>query len=99
MNIDVNKADGTLIIKIEGRVDTVTAPQFEACATENIPGNEKIVVDCEKLDYISSAGLRVFLRAQKMVNAEGSEMALKNVNETVRQIFEVTGFDTILTFE
>lgn len=87
-----------LTIMVEGRLDTMTAPALEKEIKENITGVEKLVLDLKALDYISSAGLRVILSAQKLMNKQG-EMIVKNVNETVSEIFEITGFCDVLTIE
>ena len=87
-----------LTIIVEGRLDTMTAPTLEEEIKENITGVEKLVLDLKALDYISSAGLRVILSAQKLMNKQG-EMIVKNVNETVSEIFEITGFCDVLTIE
>ena len=87
-----------LNITITGRLDTTTAPQLEAELKKSLPGIEKLVLDFADLEYLSSAGLRVLLQAQKTMNKQG-EMIIKNVNETIHEIFEVTGFIDILTIE
>ena len=87
-----------LIITVTGRLDTVTAPELEKEIKENVAGIEKLVLDFTSLDYISSAGLRVILAAQKIMNKQG-EMIVKNVNETVAEIFDITGFSDVLTIE
>lgn len=81
-----------------GRLDTTTAPQLEAELKQSISGVEKLVLDFAELEYLSSAGLRVILSAQKVMNKQGS-MIVKNVNETISEIFEVTGFVDIITIE
>ena len=87
-----------LTIALEGRVDTTTAPQLESELNETIDKLTKLVIDMEKLSYISSAGLRVLLKAQKIMNKQGS-MLIKNVNQEIKDIFEVTGFNEILNIE
>ena len=87
-----------LTVVLTGRLDTTTAPQLEAELKANMAGVEKLVLDFAGLDYLSSAGLRVLLAAQKIMNKQGS-MVVKNVNETITEIFEVTGFCDILTIE
>lgn len=87
-----------LTVEIEGRLDTSTAPEFESFVNDNIAGVAELIIDMKNLDYISSAGLRVLLSAQKKMNAVG-KMIVKNANETVKEIFEVTGFCDILTIE
>lgn len=85
-----------LTIALIGRLDTTTAPQLEAELKQNISGVEKLVLNFAALEYLSSAGLRVLLAAQKVMNKQG-EMIIRNVNETIAEIFEVTGFSDILT--
>lgn len=96
MTIEKVKNGNELTIQVEGRLDTVTAPVLEKEIKENLEGVEKLVLDLKALDYISSAGLRVILAAQKIMNKQG-EMLVKNVNETVNEIFEITGFCDVLT--
>lgn len=92
-------ANGTeLTMSIVGRLDTTTAPQLEAELKESYAGVTKLVFDFAELAYLSSAGLRVLLQAQKTMNKQG-EMVIKNVNETINDIFDVTGFIDILTIE
>ena len=98
MTIEKNLNGNELTVAIVGRLDTTTAPQLEAEFKQNISGVEKLVLDFSGLDYLSSAGLRVLLAAQKVMNKQG-EMIIKNVNETINEIFEVTGFIDILTIE
>lgn len=88
----------TMTLGIEGRLDTVTAPQLEKELKESLDGIKELIIDAAKLEYISSAGLRVLLSAQKTMNKQGS-MVVKNVSEEVSEIFEVTGFSDILTIE
>ena len=96
MTIEKNLNGNELNIAITGRLDTVTAPQLEAELKQGLVGIEKLVLDFAALEYLSSAGLRVLLQAQKTMNKQG-EMIIKNVNETINDIFEVTGFIDILT--
>ena len=98
MTIEKNLNGTELTIVITGRLDTTTAPQLEAEFKQSISGVEKLVLDFTALEYLSSAGLRVLLAAQKVMNKQG-EMIIKNVNETINEIFEVTGFIDILTIE
>ena len=88
--------NGKAVLLPEGRLDTVTAPEMEAVIREVLPGLKELILDFEKLEYISSAGLRVLLSAQKIMSVQG-EMKLIHVNETVMEIFEITGFSDILT--
>ena len=98
--MNINKAlDGNrLTVSIEGRLDTMTAPELEAFLKDSLEGVTELVLDCKALDYISSAGLRVLLSTQKRMNMQGS-MKVTGVNETVNEIFEITGFSDILTIE
>ena len=98
MTIEKNLNGTELTITIAGRLDTTTAPQLEAEFKQSINGVEKLVLDFTALEYLSSAGLRVLLAAQKVMNKQG-EMIIKNVNDTINEIFEVTGFIDILTVE
>ena len=98
MTIEKNLNGAELNVKVIGRLDTVTAPRLEAEFKGNINGVEKLVLDFAELEYLSSAGLRVILAAQKVMNKQG-EMIIKNVNDTINEIFEVTGFIDILTIE
>ena len=98
MTIEKNLNGAELIVKVVGRLDTSTAPELEASLKESFDGLEKLVLDFASLEYLSSAGLRVLLQAQKTMNKQG-EMIVKNVNETVSEIFEVTGFSDVLTIE
>ena len=98
MTIEKNLNGTELNVKVVGRLDTTTAPELEASLKESFEGLTKLVLDFSELEYLSSAGLRVLLQAQKTMNKQG-EMILKNVNETINEIFEVTGFIDILTIE
>lgn len=98
MTIEKNLNGAELNVKVIGRLDTTTSPQLEAEFKGNINGVEKLVLDFAALEYLSSAGLRVILAAQKVMNKQG-EMIIKNVNDTINEIFEVTGFIDILTIE
>ena len=98
LNITKNKNGSEMTLALEGRLDTVTAPDLEAEVKNNLDGVDKLVFDFDKLEYISSAGLRVLLSAQKIMNKQGS-MVVRNVSEEVQEIFEVTGFSDILTIE
>ena len=87
-----------LTIKVAGRLDTITAPELDAALESSLKGVQDLVLDLEPLEYISSAGLRVILKTQKTMNAQGS-MKLINVNDTVMEVFDITGFVDILTIE
>ena len=96
MQINFNKIDGNLNVTLEGRLDTITASEFESFINKNYDGEGALIIDCEKLAYISSAGLRVLLMVQKKSK---SNMKLKNVCELVMEVFEMTGFADILVIE
>lgn len=98
MNITKELNGSALTVALEGRLDTTTAPQLEAEFRESINGVEDLVIDMAKLVYISSAGLRVLLKAQKVMNKQG-KMTVKNASQEILDIFEVTGFDEILNIE
>ena len=98
MTITKNQNGSHLDLALEGRLDTTTAPQLEAELKQSANGVTELVMDFSGLEYLSSAGLRVLLSAQKVMNRQGS-MVIKNVNETIMEIFEVTGFVDILTIE
>ena len=96
MTIDLKRDGGKLTLALEGRLDTTTSPQLESELRGALDGVTELDFDLAGLDYISSAGLRVLLSAQKQMNKQGS-MTLRNVNDTILEIFEVTGFTDILT--
>ena len=96
MQIHQTKNENALTVALSGRLDTMTAPELEAALKEALPGVTELTFDFEKLDYISSAGLRVLLSAQKTMNGQGS-MKVVHANEMILEIFEVTGFTDILT--
>ena len=98
MEIKKTLEENTLTIAISGRLDTNTAPEFESELAESLDGVSELILDFKEMDYISSAGLRVLLAAQKRMRKQGS-MKLRNVSEVVNEIFEVTGFLGILTIE
>ena len=98
MTIEKNIANASATLKIVGRLDTTTAPMLEAAVDECIAGINELVLDCGELEYISSAGLRVILKAQKLMNAQGN-MKLTHVKETILEVFDITGFTDILTIE
>lgn len=98
LNIEQKKDGGNLVIALEGRLDTSTAPQLEEAVGGTIADVTDLKFDFSKLEYISSAGLRVLLSTQKTMNKQG-KMAIQNVSEEVLEIFDVTGFSDILTIE
>ncbi len=96
LNIDKKVENGTVTFALEGRLDTVSAPEFEKMLKSSLDGVTDLVLDFEKLEYISSAGLRAVLSAHKIMIRQGS-MKVLHVNETIMEIFDVTGFVDILT--
>mgnify|MGYP000115843836 CR=1 FL=1 len=98
MTIEKQENGKELTLILAGRLDTTTAPMLETELKRSIGGVESLVLDFEALEYLSSAGLRVLLAAQKVMNRQG-KMTVKNVNETIAEVFEITGFSDILTIE
>ena len=99
MTINKTQNGAALTIALEGRLDTMTAPELEA-EIKALPEEVKeLTFDLEKLDYISSAGLRVLLSSQKLMTRIGGSMKVIHVNEVVQEVFDVTGFSDILTIE
>ena len=98
LNIDLEKNGNGLTFILSGRLDTTTAPELEEQLKKELDGVEELVFDFADLVYISSAGLRVLLSAQKIMNKQGS-MKVINSSEEINEIFEVTGFSDILTIE
>jgi anti-sigma B factor antagonist len=98
MTIEKTLNGAELTVVVAGRLDTITAPELETSLRASYAGVSKLVLDFAALDYVSSAGLRVILQAQKTMNKQG-EMVIRNVNEGINEVFEVTGFIDILTIE
>ena len=98
MNINKTKDGAILTVALDGRLDTMTAPQLEEVLCTSTDDVEKLILDLEKLEYISSAGLRVILSAQKRMNKQG-RMTVRKVKPEIMEIFEVTGFLDILNIE
>ena len=98
MTINVQKDGEKLTLSPEGRIDTVTSPEFSKSIDDNIEGVKELVIDLEKLEYISSAGLRVLLTTQKNMAKIGT-MKLIHVNDVIMDVFNITGFVDILTIE
>ena len=98
MNINIEKENGITLMKLEGRLDTTTAPELEKAINNEGEALKSLVLDFKDVDYISSAGLRVLLTAQKKMNVQG-QMELNNVSEAVMDIFEMTGFADILVIK
>ena len=98
LNITKTKQDTKLTVAVEGRLDTTTAPDLEAALREDLDNVKDLVIDLGSLEYISSAGLRVLLTAQKIMMKQG-QMVVTHPNDVIKEIFEVTGFCDILTIE
>ncbi|MBR4212078.1 MAG: STAS domain-containing protein [Oscillibacter sp.] len=99
MTINMNRDGDALTVELEGRLDTTTAPKLEAELRPVLKdGVAELTIDLKALDYVSSAGLRVLLSAQKIMNKQG-EMTVRNVNDDVMEVFEVTGFVDLLNIE
>ena len=98
MTIGIAKESESLTMKLGGRLDTTTAPELEKAFEENMEVSKDLILDMKELEYISSAGLRVLLAAQKKMNQSG-KMKLTGVSDEVMEVFEITGFSDILTIE
>ena len=98
MNINIERENGKALMKLEGRLDTTTAPELEKAINAEGDALKSLVLDFKGVDYISSAGLRVLLSAQKKMNAQGN-MELRGVSEAVMDVFEMTGFADILVIK
>lgn len=98
MNIVKNLENDKLTVAVEGRLDTTTAPELEQALSTSLDGVKDLVLDFASLEYVSSAGLRVLLSTQKAMLAKGS-MKLINVNDSIMEVFDITGFADVLTIE
>lgn len=99
MTIEKTTNGANITLKIIGRLDTTTAPQLEAAVDNDVAGATDLTLDMEALEYVSSAGLRVILKAQKLMNSANGSMKLINVNSIIMEVFDITGFTDILTIE
>lgn len=99
MKINKKQDGNSLKIELEGRLDTTTAPELDEAVKSSIDGVTDLVFDMTGLEYISSAGLRVLLSAQKAMGKVNGKMVVKNINDVIQEIFEVTGFIDIFTVE
>ena len=98
MTIEKNIENGKVTLTVSGRLDTTTAPELEAALDGVLEDAKDLVFDFSNLEYVSSAGLRVILKAQKTMNTKGS-MKLTGVNDSIMEVFDITGFLDILTIE
>ncbi len=98
MDINKNRDGETLEIALTGRLDTTTAPSLDEVVKTDLDGVSSLIFNLESLDYISSAGLRVLLSAQKVMNKQG-QMVVRNVKDDIMEVFDITGFADILTIE
>lgn len=99
LNITVEKNDSAAVFSLKGRIDTMTAPDFEKSVMQTIDTSNEFVFDFSEVQYISSAGLRVLLKTQKLLNASSGTMKLIGVGEPVMEVFEITGFTDFLAIE
>ena len=99
MEVKFNKQDSNLTVVISGNIDTVTAPELDSKLQENLSGIKNLILDFAAVDYISSAGLRVILMTNQLMEDVDGSMTVKNVNDDVRDVFEMTGFDSLLNLE
>jgi len=97
MKITQSREGTHLTLSLEGRLDTTTAPHLESEMKEILPDTEKLTLDLKRLEYVSSAGLRVILFAQKQMNKKNGEMIVMNANASIMEVLEITGFTDILT--
>ena len=98
MKIEKNVENGKVVLAISGRLDTTTAPELEKELENLLAEVKELVFDMSELEYVSSAGLRVLLKAQKTMNVQGN-MKVTHANDSIMEVFEITGFSDILTIE
>jgi anti-sigma B factor antagonist len=96
MNVHCENKDGVLIVKFEGNLDTSTAPAAEAEVNTQLESNDKMIFDLSSTEYVSSAGLRVFLATAKQLTAKGGSLRMCGANEVVSEVLQISGFTTIL---
>lgn len=100
MEININEVNGICIVKFTGNLDTNTAPEAESQINAQLDGGaDKILIDFKDLNYISSAGLRVLLATAKKMMASGGKLKICSLNKTVQEVFDISGFSTILSLE
>lgn len=98
MNIEKKRSGNDLVVSVSGRLDTNTAPELDKALENEFASLQNLVLDFENLEYLSSAGLRVILSCQKIMNKQGS-MVIKNANSSIKEIFDITGFSEIVNIE
>ena len=99
MDITIVQENGASIVYIVGRLDTVTAPELDKAVKPLIDLGATVVFDCEKMEYVSSSGLRVVLSTHKQLAAAGGRFIVRKLNQEVRSVFDLTGFSRLLTIE
>ncbi|MEE3467192.1 MAG: STAS domain-containing protein [Eubacterium sp.] len=97
LNLSAEENEKEVVILVEGKLDTNSSPQLTEEISKYLGSAEKVILDLEKLDYVSSAGLRVFVMADQQMEANGGVLNVKNVTRDIMDIFEMTGFDNMLT--
>lgn len=97
MEVHFTTTEGITLITVQGRIDTITAGDFEAKVTQLTDGSGNIIIDCAQMDYISSSGLRVFLVLQKRIKAMGGVLKLCSLQPSIKEIFDISGFSTIFS--
>ncbi len=99
MTIQTEKQGTSLTYRLAGRLDTTTAPDFDAAITADLAGVASLVIDLSAVEYLSSAGLRSLLAAQKKMNAVQGKMVVRGANDSIKEVFDITGFSDMLTIE
>ena len=99
LNINKTTEEKTVVLQLEGRLDTTTAPELEAVVKEALPGLTELILDLEALEYISSAGLRVLLFAENYLENQNANLKIIHINEYIREVFELVGFLDVITVE
>lgn len=100
MEVQIENNDNQIIVKIIGRIDTATSPEFEKKIAPILAGDMKnVVIDCQEFDYISSTGLRLFLVLQKMATAKNGNLLIRNMKDDIKNVFNMTGFTALFKFE
>ena len=99
MNINKTYVDNNLTVQVEGRIDTITSQELEESLNEDIEKIDTLTLDFKELEYISSAGLRVLIVTQKKLKANDASLTIINANDTLKEIFRMSGFDKLLTIQ